>query len=245
MLLNLFLYLAITDLFFRLSAACISLYGRDDRDMPSSYSAYFREIGRLLSGLMPWKAEGRRRTASAEYAVFTGIALALLGISVSTLPLAEPALFAAYFGLSLLALSYVDAKTQYLPDALMLLALLLSLAQGASEAFLPWREALVGGAAGFGLLWTVNAVFKLVRKKDGMGGGDVRLAGILGLWLGWKALPTLLFLSSFLALAAVAFLALATRSPVKRRFAYGPALAAAGWILLAWGDKAAKWMYGG
>lgn len=61
--------------------------------------------------------------------------------------------------------------------------------------FHPYLETLIGGIFGFGLLFSIAIIGKKIYKQDAMGGGDIKLYGIIGLVLGFK----LTFMSLFLA----------------------------------------------
>jgi leader peptidase (prepilin peptidase)/N-methyltransferase len=57
-------------------------------------------------------------------------------------------------------------------------------------------ESLIGIAAGGGSLYIVAFVYEAVTKREGMGGGDVKLLAMIGAWLGWKAIIFALFFAS-------------------------------------------------
>ena len=224
-------YVLLADLFYRLARGCLALYGREEWNF--TLWGYVRETATLFRARLPDKSLGRACWKASSYYLFMLCATLALGSAyVAFDGHIYKTAFSAIFALPLLAMCYVDFRTQYLPDFLMWTALAWSLAQVVCEIFMPWQQALIGGAAGFGVLWGVNAIFKLIRKKDGMGGGDFKLAGILGLWVGLYPLPYLLFLSAFVGLIGAIFAALLSRSKIPQRFAYGPALALAGWALL-------------
>ena len=61
----------------------------------------------------------------------------------------------------------------------------------------------IGGAAGFSALWLIAAGYRAIRGREGMGGGDPKLFGAIGLWLGWRMLPVVLLLASLTGLAFV------------------------------------------
>jgi leader peptidase (prepilin peptidase)/N-methyltransferase len=64
--------------------------------------------------------------------------------------------------------------------------------------FTSYQEALLGLVAGFGSLWFINALFKIITSKDGIGGGDFILLGGLGSIFGISSLgPIILLGSSF------------------------------------------------
>ena len=60
-----------------------------------------------------------------------------------------------------------------------------------------------GGAAGFASLWLIGFAYKRLRGREGLGGGDPKLLGAIGLWLGWRILPAVLFLAALTGLAFV------------------------------------------
>ncbi len=140
---------------------------------------------------------------------------------------------------TLVALTFIDADTTLLPDDLTLpllwlglLANLVGLIPGVSL-----RDAVIGAAAGYFVLWLIYWVFKLTTGKEGMGYGDFKLLAALGAWLGWKALLPILLLSSVVgAVVGIALMLLARRGrdiPIP----FGPYLAAAGFLVLLLGDR--------
>ncbi len=64
---------------------------------------------------------------------------------------------------------------------------------------------------GFGALWMVAAVYRMVRGRIGLGGGDAKLFGAIGLWLGWRALPPTLLIACLLGLGVVLVMVLSGR----------------------------------
>jgi leader peptidase (prepilin peptidase)/N-methyltransferase len=138
----------------------------------------------------------------------------------------------------LLGLSVIDAETRLLPDNLTLsglwIGLLLSVMPVASTP--PPGDAIIGAAAGYGLLAGLNAAYRLVRGHDGMGGGDCKLLAMLGAWTGPAALPVMLLIS-----AGGGCIWLMLRRWVgtagDNRLAFGPWLALSGWITLIWGHE--------
>ncbi len=109
----------------------------------------------------------------------------------------------AVFGWLLLALAGLDLIAFWLPDALT--APLAAAGVAAAWLGLPpaWEDRAIGGAAGFALLWLVSAAYRRVRGRAGMGGGDPRLFGAIGLWLGWRMLPAVLLVACLAGLGFV------------------------------------------
>ncbi|MEH6702890.1 prepilin peptidase [Parasphingorhabdus sp.] len=110
------------------------------------------------------------------------------GLALSAAPSAT-GLAGAVFGWLLLALAALDVKHHWLPDRLTAMLAI----SGLLACFLlvppPIYDRLVGGLAGFVSLTVVARIYKMVRGREGLGGGDPRMLGAIGCWLGWSALP--------------------------------------------------------
>ena len=84
-------------------------------------------------------------------------------------------------------------------------------------------------------LWSVYHLFRLLTGKEGMGYGDFKLFAALGAWLGWKMLlPVILIAAVVGAVVGVAMLACGGQNRATP-IAFGPFLAAAGWVMLMCG----------
>jgi leader peptidase (prepilin peptidase) / N-methyltransferase len=94
-----------------------------------------------------------------------------------------------------------------------------------------------GGIVGFAGLFAIGWTYRKIRKRDGLGGGDPKLLGAIGCWLGWQALPFILLGASGVGLVAV-FTLLVRGKPVAAttRMPLGALMAVAAfpvWIFLA------------
>ena len=154
------------------------------------------------------------------------------------------ALAALLVSWTLIALTGIDLDHQLLPDTLTL-----PLLWGGLMASLWWQPgsayslpvspaaSIIGAIAGYLSLWSVYHLFRLLTGKEGMGYGDFKLLAALGAWLGWRMLLPIVLCSA--AVGAVVGIALIAS---KRRdrgvpIAFGPFLAAAGWLAMMWGPE--------
>jgi leader peptidase (prepilin peptidase)/N-methyltransferase len=150
---------------------------------------------------------------------------------------------AALFVWFTIALAFIDQETGLLPDDLTLLLLWSGLVLNLGAAFVPLRDAVVGALAGYLSLWLVYWGYKLATGKEGMGYGDFKMNAAVGAFLGWKMLPLVILLSSFVGLAfgALQMFAARGRWDAGFRFHFGPYLAIAGIVALYWGEPIVRW----
>ncbi|MCR4771721.1 MAG: prepilin peptidase [Oscillospiraceae bacterium] len=142
----------------------------------------------------------------------------------------------------LFLLALVDAEISEIPDGALLAAALIWLAalpllwNGAVDALLH----LAAGVAYGGGILLLSLVTDRLLKKESLGGGDVKLLAVIGLYLGF--MPTLfaLILACVLGLAQ----ALATKKTGGKQFPFGPALSAAAAVMLFFGPPLAEWYLG-
>ena len=133
----------------------------------------------------------------------------------------------------LIALTFIDADTQYLPDQLTLPLVWLGLIYNFNGAFVSLQQAVAGAICGYMSLWLLNFVHKKLRGFDGMGGGDFKLLAALGAWLGAGVLPIVVFSAAFVGIAAALIMKVAKSQPI----AFGPCLAIAGWLVFIANDQ--------
>ena len=106
----------------------------------------------------------------------------------------------------------------------------------AAGTFVPLIEAVIGAAAGYVALWSIYWGYKLLTGKEGMGYGDFKMTAAVGAFLGWKALPLVILLSSIVGLVFGVAQMLAARGGWDGgfRFHFGPYIAIAGVVALFW-----------
>jgi leader peptidase (prepilin peptidase)/N-methyltransferase len=137
----------------------------------------------------------------------------------------------------LIAMTFIDADTQLLPDDLTYPLLWCGLLINLNGSFTSLESAVIGAMAGYLSLWSIYWLFKLATGKEGMGYGDFKLLAALGAWMGWTMLPVIILLSSLVgALVGISLIVFAKMNKSKP-IPFGPYLAAAGLIALLWGKS--------
>ncbi|WOE76287.1 prepilin peptidase [Alterisphingorhabdus coralli] len=146
----------------------------------------------------------------------------------------------AFFGWLLLPLAWLDMRHYWLPDPLVIVLALGGLGLGMTGLFPPpLLDRIIGGIGGFVALAAVSIAYRALRGRDGLGGGDPKLFGAIGLWLGWQMLPFLLLAAAGfgLILALVAIIG-GRQIGAATQFPFGTLLAIPAWLLLALGGPA-------
>ncbi|URW76717.1 prepilin peptidase [Sphingomonas donggukensis] len=179
---------------------------------------------------------GRCATCGARIApshVITETLGALVGIAAGLIAPGIDGVAGAVFGWMLLALGAIDFAAFWLPNPLTLTLAMLGLASGLAGLAPSLTNRAIGGVLGFGSLWLIAAAYKRLRGRIGLGGGDAKLFGAIGLWLGWRGLAPTLLIAALLGLAV----AIATRKAMGDRLPLGTLLAAGGfamWLAYHW-----------
>ena len=145
-------------------------------------------------------------------------------------------LAALFFVWSMIALAFIDLDTFYLPDDITLPLVWAGLLVNMGGVFVDLQSAVIGAVAGYLALWVVFWSYKLETGKDGMGYGDFKLLAAIGAWLGWKMLPVVILLSSFVGAIVGISLIVFARHGRNVPIPFGPYLVLAGLIALFWGE---------
>ena len=127
-------------------------------------------------------------------------AAGVIGVAAGCATATPAALAGACFGWLLLTLAALDLVALWLPDRLTMTLAIGGVLTGAIGVAPALPDRLIGGAAGFAALWLIAFGYRRLRGREGMGGGDPKLLGGVGLWLGWAPLPGVLLGASVIGL---------------------------------------------
>jgi len=158
-------------------------------------------------------------------------ALAVAAWAAACLPPSQLAIGCLY-GWTLLTLAAIDLRRGILPDALTLplgaAGLLLAACDPAAD--LPAR--LFGALAGGGAFYAVRELHWYLRRREGLGLGDVKLLAAVGAWVSWDGLPSVVLLASLLGLGfAVMGTTGGEETKLEDRLPFGPCLCFSSWVV--------------
>ncbi|MEE9610742.1 MAG: prepilin peptidase [Desulfatiglandales bacterium] len=147
------------------------------------------------------------------------------------------------FVASLVTISFVDLQHKIIPDVISLPGILLGL--GISFVFnhLSWLDSMIGIIAGGGFLYLVAIIFERLTGREGMGGGDIKLLAMIGAWMGWKALPFIILMSSLGGLLIGGGALLVTGQGYRVKIPFGPFLALGALIYFFFGSELVAWYF--
>jgi len=158
----------------------------------------------------------------------------------------------------LLVLTRIDLDLQLLPDRLTLPLGALGLAYALVAAFAPLPpvaptaagappgviDSVLGAALGYGLLFLAGWGYQRATGREGLGGGDLKLLGAMGAWVGPVAVLLSLFLAALMGSLIGGLLILLRGGDRHLAIPFGPFLAAGGWALFLWKDAIIQWYFG-
>jgi leader peptidase (prepilin peptidase) / N-methyltransferase len=141
------------------------------------------------------------------HTVAAGAAAASAATSILAAPDAR-GLFGAGLAVLMVAIAAFDWRSYIIPDELNIAAFILALAAaefhndggGVDAIALAVARAVVLSLAFLAL----RHAYRMLRKRDGIGLGDVKLAAVAGAWLGWQTIPVVVEIAALAALAAYA-----------------------------------------
>lgn len=152
--------------------------------------------------------------------------------------------FYVYWCLSyvLLVLSFIDLDLRILPDRVTLPGIVIGLIVAPLLHLTPgFWSSLIGAVVGGGALYLVGMLGELMLKKESMGGGDVKLAAMLGAFMGWQMIVLALFVAFFTgAVVGIAVIA-SKRTDWSRSVPFGPFIALGAVTAILWGGPLIRW----
>lgn len=164
--------------------------------------------------------------------------LACLGLAVWSLAQFDGplAFWSACLGWQLILLAVLDIEHLWLPRLLTLPLIASGLAVAATFGATRLTDHAIGALAAFLSLSLVAEIYRRVRGREGLGGGDAYLFAGAGAWVGWMALPSVLLLAAASGLAVVGLARLFGRQVrTDQPIPFGAFLALATWLV---------WLYG-
>ncbi len=141
----------------------------------------------------------------------------------------------------LLVVTFIDLAHRIIPDVITLPGIPICFAASFALPDMTYPAALLGILAGGGSLFLVAWVYSLITKKEGMGGGDIKLLAMMGALVGWKGVVFTIFVSSLVGTLSGLAVMLQSRKGMKLAVPFGPFLAIGGITYIFFGTRLIDW----
>ncbi|HPD20123.1 MAG: prepilin peptidase [Desulfomonilia bacterium] len=153
--------------------------------------------------------------------------------------------FAVYYAwaCALLVITFIDLDHQIIPDSLSIGGIVVGLAL---VWWMPvsYKDAFIGLGLGAGLLVAVIYGYYFLTGKQGMGGGDVKLLGMIGVFTGWQGVLFTIFTGSLLGSLVGIPWALLQKKNMQTAIPFGPFLALGALLYVLFGEMIITWYFG-
>ncbi len=141
----------------------------------------------------------------------------------------------------LVVITFIDLDHQIIPDVISLPGIAVGFVASFFVPWISWFDSLFGILLGGGLLLSIAWGYQLIAKREGMGGGDIKLLAMFGAFLGWKAILPIVFLASVFGSLIGVPLMLLQKKDGKLALPFGPFLSLAAIIYLLYGTQLLEW----
>ncbi len=128
------------------------------------------------------------------------------------------------FSSALVAVTFIDLEHRIIPDIISIPGMIAGLIMSFFILDISPFESLIGLLTGAGGLLVVALAYEYVTKREGMGGGDVKLVGMIGAFMGWKGAFTSIFLGSLLGTIIGITIMVIEKKDLKIAIPFGPFL---------------------
>ena len=145
---------------------------------------------------------------------------------------------------ALIIIAFIDLNEQIVPDVISLPGIAIGFIISFFVPYILFINSALGVFVGGGIILIIGLAGSAIFKKEAMGGGDVKLAAMIGAFLGWRYIIISLFLGFFLGALAGIILILSKIKSREDIVPFGPFIVLGSFITLLWGEKIISWYIG-
>ncbi len=142
---------------------------------------------------------------------------------------------------SLIVITFIDLDHRIIPDVISLPGIPIFFAASFALPSVTYIDSLIGILTGGGSLFLVAWIYNLITKKEGMGGGDIKLLAMIGALVGWKGVLFTIFVSSAVGTLSGIAVMLQTKKNMKLAIPFGPFLAIGAVLYIFYGSRLIYW----
>jgi leader peptidase (prepilin peptidase)/N-methyltransferase len=178
---------------------------------------------------------------SIQYPIVEGVTALSSWVLFTTYGPSLNYLFFFAFVTALIVITVIDLQHQIIPDVISLPGMGVGLLGSLMLSDLSFVNSLGGILLGGGSLFLVATIYQWLFKREGMGGGDVKLLGMIGAFLGWKAVILTILLSSVIGSLIGILVMVLKGKDFKYAIPFGPFLSLGAVLTLFYGESIMRW----
>ena len=189
------------------------------------------------------KCRDCREKISVQYPIVEAITALISLLLFLKFGLSFKYLSSFIFTCALITITFIDLRHQIIPDVISLPGIPVFFFLAIFFMNLTVWESLLGILIGGGCLFAIAFLYEIITKREGMGGGDIKLLAMLGAFLGWKSLFFILFVSSLLGAVVGVSAMIIKGQDMKYAVPFGPFLSIAAILYLFVGADVTKLLF--
>lgn len=145
---------------------------------------------------------------------------------------------------ALVIIAFIDLNEQIVPDVISLPGIVIGFIISFFVPYILFPNSALGIFVGGGIILIIGLAGSVIFKKEAMGGGDVKLAAMIGAFLGWRYVIISLFFGFFLGALAGIILIISKIKSREDTVPFGPFIVLGSLITLFWGEQIISWYIG-
>jgi leader peptidase (prepilin peptidase)/N-methyltransferase len=142
---------------------------------------------------------------------------------------------------ALVVITFIDIDHQIIPDVITYPGIGVGFIASFVLGYITYKESLIGIILGGGVLLLVAWGYHFLTKREGMGGGDIKLLAMIGAFLGWKGVIFTIFVGSAIGTIVGTVIALRTEEGRRLPIPFGPFLSIGALLFLFFGPQIIGW----
>lgn len=144
---------------------------------------------------------------------------------------------------ALLVITFIDINHKIIPDIITIPGIPAGFLASFAIQSITYKESLLGLLAGGGSLLLVWWIYYLIKKTEGIGGGDIKLMAMIGAITGWQGVIFTIFVSSLVGTLVGITIILRTKKGIKIAVPFGPFLSIGATTYIFFGPVLISWYF--
>ncbi len=145
---------------------------------------------------------------------------------------------------SLITISFIDIDHQIIPDVISLPGIIICFFASFALPTIRFTDSLLGILIGGGSLLVIAWAYETIRKRPGMGGGDIKLLAMIGALIGWQGVFFTIYIASAVGtVAGIGTMLYSKKKDFKLAIPFGPFLSMGAITHIFWGEVIKEWYF--